>query len=82
MTKQSRFFKWLKDNNKIELYSSMVTSYYNHGTIEKNRDTARRGILQIELMYSSYELSRITTKENVRRQINNAKHEDKLARGV
>jgi len=52
MTEYSKFFRWLKQNNKLEVYSSMVDVYNNRGTIKDNRYTALKGILELERRYN------------------------------
>lgn len=73
MTQYNKFFKWLKDNNKLEIYSSMIDIYYNHGSIKQNRYTALQGIVELERQYS---MSKLTIEQ----QIKIAKEEDELAK--
>lgn len=58
MTDKSRFIKWLKDNNKLGVYTSMVDVWYNMHSILDNRYTAEAGILELENRYTSHILER------------------------
>ena len=57
MTRMSDFVRWLIVNNKLETYTLMTDVMYNSGSIMENRETAKKGINELEKRFMENRLN-------------------------